>query len=921
MDSCPNSPARPPLSSPPPSTPFEPPLPTVDLDIFQLSSIVASNAPVLRMHPRDRFMPCDVDTFLEGSRLLEKAEAWDDVHYSGERPVVAEQSVQAAKGIARNGVVSWRWRSATQTLLTRGAGTGAAPAAVASSASASQTTRPVRPASDGFPAPPPEGWRVLRGRGPEGDGWEGVMAAQEARLWRRARHHDDLKVDRNAARAARNANGAGEGFVAVRGSAAKADAPAQASKEASEPMWVMLRKQPTAGGAGGGGAGRKGTNGRPEAADRKGAFAMGDAANSTSAASPTVSRAHPAQTSPATDAIGGSNVAASAGGAEEGSDSGPVEGSAKGNVDAYGRKTSTSPSGQLRPVHTAIYHGAPAMPSPSSLSSSSSSGSMNSARSLARSLSSQLSPLTLSRAASVEGANAEGGRDAPAGLQAAKPRGAAPADGAATAPAGGLPSDPYDPLYAEERDLELAAELAARLEAANSTPSCQNQGTDAAAAAAGAAETAGTAGASAVSSGPLPSATLLPRAAASARPAVQRPSTRDPPYPLSMLPMHFDPSFDPGQGLRLDLHPSARPGVPREDVDDVPLYAHVKVVGGAPESLALGVASPSSGMHPSLSVSLTLEINYLTLYAYNGPYRLGGLGAVQVGAHDGDWEHWTARVAWPSGELLGAWHSAHRARDGCWEVGERVLRAASSRRPVAYVALHGHGTYPRPGRVLRHFFLGNDLCADGGVEWRPKRVVLLPVGQGSRHGFGRWFGTDRWGANAANEKDAAAPASAARAGAGEPLPSWPAIVVPDRGTPIRGTTKQSGCAPAEPSDRAASCAADSSPAPPTDVPPAEALVSPLAGRASLQESRSHAPDWTVVTKDAGSFSPGPVTAKPQGLPLIVHGDPCRWLFFRGLWGETDAPICQGWFLSSECPVSRTPLLRLFGHHVREVGRV
>jgi hypothetical protein len=56
----------------------------------------------------------------------------------------------------------------------------------------------------------------------------------------------------------------------------------------------------------------------------------------------------------------------------------------------------------------------------------------------------------------------------------------------------------------------------------------------------------------------------------------------------------------------------------------------------------------------------------------------------------------------------------------------QVPRDPASGRVAAYVALHGHGTYPRPGRVLRHFFLGNDLCSGRGPVWRPRRVVLLP---------------------------------------------------------------------------------------------------------------------------------------------------------------------------------------------------
>lgn len=62
---------------------------------------------------------------------------------------------------------------------------------------------------------------------------------------------------------------------------------------------------------------------------------------------------------------------------------------------------------------------------------------------------------------------------------------------------------------------------------------------------------------------------------------------------------------------------------------DVPVYANVKAVLG------------------SGGVLEAYEITYLTLYAHNGHYALGGvpLPLLHVGAHDGDWEHCTARWA------------------------------------------------------------------------------------------------------------------------------------------------------------------------------------------------------------------------------------------------------------------------------------
>jgi hypothetical protein len=55
----------------------------------------------------------------------------------------------------------------------------------------------------------------------------------------------------------------------------------------------------------------------------------------------------------------------------------------------------------------------------------------------------------------------------------------------------------------------------------------------------------------------------------------------------------------------------------------------------------------------------------------------------------------------------------------------QVPRDPLSGRIAAFVALHGHGVYPQPGRVLRHFLLGNDLCSRDGPVWRPQSVVLL----------------------------------------------------------------------------------------------------------------------------------------------------------------------------------------------------
>lgn len=134
--------------------------------------------------------------------------------------------------------------------------------------------------------------------------------------------------------------------------------------------------------------------------------------------------------------------------------------------------------------------------------------------------------------------------------------------------------------------------------------------------------------------------------------------------------------------LWLQLNPAARCGQPLSEINSVPVYAHVKCVlrvDGTPEAL---------------------EINYITLYAHNGSYKVAGW--FDVGAHDGDIEHISARVRL-DGSLLGMWYNSHRSRDGEWVASKDVSRNEEGR-PIAYVALNGHGTYPK---VILIFF---SLC-------------------------------------------------------------------------------------------------------------------------------------------------------------------------------------------------------------------
>jgi hypothetical protein len=174
----------------------------------------------------------------------------------------------------------------------------------------------------------------------------------------------------------------------------------------------------------------------------------------------------------------------------------------------------------------------------------------------------------------------------------------------------------------------------------------------------------------------------------------------------------------PHHQLWMKLDPDARLGQPLDQLQDVPVYAHVKAILSRQDTDKIEA----------------LEITYITLFAYNGDYEVIP-GLIRTGAHDGDIEHITARVHPQSGDLITMWYNSHRSRDGQWVPAAQVPKSSTStntwggggaERHAAYIAKHGHGNYPSVGTVHRHFFLGNDTCSNTGPVWRPKTVVLLP---------------------------------------------------------------------------------------------------------------------------------------------------------------------------------------------------
>eukprot|EP00884_Botryococcus_braunii_P015957 jgi/Botrbrau1/3044/Bobra.0070s0040.1 len=175
----------------------------------------------------------------------------------------------------------------------------------------------------------------------------------------------------------------------------------------------------------------------------------------------------------------------------------------------------------------------------------------------------------------------------------------------------------------------------------------------------------------------------------------------------------------PPRRLVLELQPHARCGQRAEELDDIPLYVHVKEVEN------------EAGLVEAF------EINYCTLYAHNGPYPLGGRWlkgmSPMVGAHDGDWEHFTVRIDSWNGSLQGAWFNSHRPCDGEWVASSRTA-AVPGGPPIVYVAKHGHGTYPRPGNVPASVRLCKRPHGVRGPCVAPQEAAAPPLREATRSG-------------------------------------------------------------------------------------------------------------------------------------------------------------------------------------------
>lgn len=123
-----------------------------------------------------------------------------------------------------------------------------------------------------------------------------------------------------------------------------------------------------------------------------------------------------------------------------------------------------------------------------------------------------------------------------------------------------------------------------------------------------------------------------------------------------------------------------------------------------------------------------IYITYIFAYAYNGQYPIKiprtDIVITREGAHEFDLEHMVLELN-QNKELERIFFAAHGSREGVWLNADDKHITYEGTHPVAFVALNGHGSYPRHGTHVRIFGFANDVtCKD--VRWTPQLVLLYP---------------------------------------------------------------------------------------------------------------------------------------------------------------------------------------------------
>jgi hypothetical protein len=169
--------------------------------------------------------------------------------------------------------------------------------------------------------------------------------------------------------------------------------------------------------------------------------------------------------------------------------------------------------------------------------------------------------------------------------------------------------------------------------------------------------------------------------------------------------------------------------VTNQDIYDLSKKHNFEFVRGGTILFSFG-SELHKGEHPTRNIPCyvlvrevegKVHITYIFLYAYNGEYPI--LGLLNAGQHPADLEHLTVELT-QQGQLTRVMYSAHGTKDGRWVAAKDV--PMENGRLIAYMALNGHGLYPKEGIAFRLGGLANDYLGRG-ASWDPKpQLIFLP---------------------------------------------------------------------------------------------------------------------------------------------------------------------------------------------------
>lgn len=195
-------------------------------------------------------------------------------------------------------------------------------------------------------------------------------------------------------------------------------------------------------------------------------------------------------------------------------------------------------------------------------------------------------------------------------------------------------------------------------------------------------------------------------------------------------------------------------GGSRGNLSDVPFYGQARLVcirpgadGGRQsdtcDRAAQGLAAGPYGACDQLRApgkretpGRFWELRYAFLSANNGPETV--LGFIPIGAHRGDIEHVTVRVAADERTVFDVFYGTHTVSEGRY-FHPHDLDFVDGTHPVVYSAVNSHASYPYCGTIRRRGFLRlifpHDHTDDSGRVWRPRTVVSVdspdPGGEGA----------------------------------------------------------------------------------------------------------------------------------------------------------------------------------------------